>query len=169
MTTRSYRCYHREFNPEPLHFNHLEGDRVAAVHEEASLNDNERRNAIYHWSLIPRGRITRGSVPQILRYIYAPPQKRPRSGDGKQILPLTGYAETLARVCMPEWSPIGDWGLGVVSWTSTLRHGDSNTSPKTTKYITWGTSLTRVPPPKRRLGPGMCWDDAYAKINRMSP
>ena len=49
---------------------------------------------------------------------------------------------------MPEWSPIGGGGWGVVSWTRTLWHGDSNTPPNTTFYITCGTSLTRASPKK---------------------
>ena len=51
-------------------------------------------NTDYHSSLIarPKGRLARGSVSQILWYIYAPPQNRPRSGDTKQIIPLTGDA-----------------------------------------------------------------------------
>ena len=68
------------------------GGRVEAVHEEASLNENAIRTTIHHRSLVTRGRLARGSVSQILRYIYAPPQNRPRSGDAKQILPLTGDA-----------------------------------------------------------------------------
>ena len=51
-----------------------------------------------------------------------------------------------------------------VSWTRTLRHRDSNTPPKTTLYITCGTSSTCAAPPKRRLGTCMCLDDVYFKI-----
>ena len=64
---------------------------------------------------------------------------------------------------------LGGGGWGVVSWTRMLWHGDSNTPPKTTLYITCGTSPTRSVPPKIRLSPGICWDDAYVKINRMAP
>ena len=56
---------------------------------------------------------------------------------------------------------LGGGGCCVVSWTHTLRHGESNTPPKMTLYIICGTSLTFASPQKIRLGPGMCWDDAY--------
>ena len=75
VSTRSYRCYHQKFNTRPSYFHHLGGGRVAAVHEEASPNYNAKRTVIYHRSLVPRGRPARGSVPQMLRYIYAPPPK----------------------------------------------------------------------------------------------
>ena len=105
-------------------------------------------------SLVSRRRLARGSVPQMFRYIYAQPQKRPGSGYAKHILPLMADAAALARTRMPEWSPIGGWG--VVSWTRTLWHGDSNTPSNTTLYITCRTSPTRADPQKIRLGPGMC-------------
>ena len=73
VATRLDRCYHRQFNPKPSYFQHLVGGRVAAVHEEASLNENAKRTAIHNWSLIPRGRLVRGGVPQMLQYIYPPP------------------------------------------------------------------------------------------------
>ena len=79
VITCSDRCYHWQFNPKPLYFHHLAGGSVAAVHEEASPNENEKRTAIYHRSLVPRGRLARGSVPQMLRYIYAPSPKSPQT------------------------------------------------------------------------------------------
>ena len=112
VTTRSDFCYHWTFNTKPSYFHHFVGGRVTAVHEESPPNDNAKRTAICHRSLVPRGRLARGSVPQILQYIYTPPQNRPRSGDAKHIIPLTGDAAVLARVRMPKWSPIGGWGLG---------------------------------------------------------
>ena len=111
VTTRSYFCYHWQFNPKPSYSNHLVGDMLAAVHEEASPNENAKRTAIRYRSLVPRGRLARWIVPQMLRYIYAPPQNRPIPGDAKQILPLTGDAAALLCVHMPKWSPIGGWGL----------------------------------------------------------
>ena len=39
-------------------------------------------------------------------------------------------------------------GVGVVSWTRTMRHRDNNTPPKTTFYITCGTSSTSAAPEK---------------------
>ena len=78
LTTSLNRCYHRQFNPKPSYFHHLAGGRVAAVHEEPNPNENSKRTSIHHRSLVPRERLARGSVPQILRYIYAPPQNRPR-------------------------------------------------------------------------------------------
>ena len=74
VTTRSGRWYHRQFNPKTLYFHHLEGRRVAAVHEEASQIENVKWTSIHHLSLVPRGRLARGSVPQIIQYIYAPPK-----------------------------------------------------------------------------------------------
>ena len=52
----------------------------------------------------------------------------------------------------------------VVSWTRKLQHRESNNPPKTTLYITWGTSSTCAAPPKRRLGPCMCLDNAYVEF-----
>ena len=71
-------------------FHHLLGGMVTEVHEEASPDENSIQTTIHHQSLVPRGHLTRGSVSQMLRYIYAPPQNRPRSGNAKQILLLTG-------------------------------------------------------------------------------
>ena len=102
VTCRWDRRYHRQFNPKSLYFHHLAGGRVAAVHEEASTNDNAIRNNIYHRSLVPRGRLARGGVPQMLRYIYAPPPNRPISQDAKQILTFTGDAAALERACIPK-------------------------------------------------------------------
>ena len=99
VTTRSDLSYYRQFNRKLFYFHHLVGGRVAAVHEEVSLNKNEKRTAIHHRSLVPRGPFARGSVPQMLRYIL-PPQNRPRSRDAKQILPLTGDSAALARTRM---------------------------------------------------------------------
>ena len=75
---------------------------MAVVHEEASPNENAKRTAINHRLIVPRGRIARGIVPQMLRYIYAPSQNRPISGDAKQILPLTGDSVVLANARMPD-------------------------------------------------------------------
>ena len=36
----------------------------------------------------------------MLEYIYAPPQNRPRSGDAKHILPLTGDATAFGHACV---------------------------------------------------------------------
>ena len=112
VTTRSVHCYYQQLNPKPLYFYHLAGVRVAAVQEEASLNEKSKRTAIHHQLLVPSGRIVRGSVPQMLRYIYAQPQNRRISGDAKQILPLTGDAAALVPARMPKLSSIGGWGLG---------------------------------------------------------
>ena len=60
-------------------------------------------------------------------------------------------------------------GCCVVYWTRTLWHGGSNTPPKTNLYITCRTSSICTSPPKIWLGPGMCWNGAYVKINRMEP
>ena len=111
VTHRLDCCYHRQFNPKPSYFHHLAGGRVAAVHEEASPNENAKRSTIHHQSLVPRVRLTRGSVSQMLQYIYSPPQNRSRSGGDKQILPLTWDAAALGRAPMPEWSPIVGRGL----------------------------------------------------------
>ena len=59
---------------------------VAAIDKEASPNENAKRTAIHLRLLVPRGRLTRGRVPQMLRYIPHPPI----SGDAKKILPLMG-------------------------------------------------------------------------------
>ena len=102
VTTCSDCCYHWKLNTKPSYFHHLTGGRVVAVHEEASPNENEKWTAIHHQSLVPRRRITRGSVPQMLQYIYPPPQKKNLSGDAKHIIPLMGESAALARACMSE-------------------------------------------------------------------
>ena len=112
VTTRLYCCYHRKLNPKPSYFHHLAGGRVAEVHEEASPNKKAKRAAIHNRLLTPRGGLARESVPQTFRYIYAPPQNCPRSGNAKQIFPLMGDAAGLARERMPDWLPIGGWGFG---------------------------------------------------------
>ena len=61
-------------------------------------------------TLVSRGRHARGGVPQIIWYIYAPPQNRPKSGDAKHILPLTGDAAALAGA---HARVIPNWGVGV--------------------------------------------------------
>ena len=127
VTFCSDRCYHQKFNPEPSYFHHLAGGRVKEVHEEASPNENEKRTTIHHQSLVPRGGLARGSVPQMLRYIYAPPQNRPRSGDAKQILPLTGDAASLGRVPMPEWYLIPWLGEGFVVLSLECVHWNTGT------------------------------------------
>ena len=57
---------------------------------------------------------SRGGVFHRCSDIYTPPpQNLHRPGNSKQILPLTGDAVALARVHMPEGSPMGwRWGLG---------------------------------------------------------
>ena len=108
VTTSSDRCYYWQFNPKPSYFHHLEDGRVADIHEEAYPNENAKRTTIHHQSLVPMGRLKRGSAPQMLRYIYASPPNRPRwgilnrSGNTKQILPLTGDSVALECAPMPE-------------------------------------------------------------------
>ena len=99
VTCRLYHYLHRKFNTKPSYFHHLVGGRVVAVHEEASLNDNRIRTTIHHQSLVPMGRLARGSVSHMLWVIYAPHQNRPRSGDAKQILPLTRNAAAFGHAC----------------------------------------------------------------------
>ena len=106
VTTCSDCCYHWQFNPKLSYFHLFAGGRVAAVHEEASPNDNEKLTTIHHWLLVPRGRFARGGVPQMFQYIGAPPQNRPRSGDAKQILSLMRDAAALEHAPMPKLSPI---------------------------------------------------------------
>ena len=139
VTTRSDCFNHRQFNTKPLYFHHLSGGMVSAVHEEASLNENEKRTAIHHWSLVPKGRLTGGSVTQMIRYIYAPPQNRPSSGDAKYILPLTGDAAALAH----------GWGVEMFS----LKHVCCDTGT-ITPHRKWLCILhaehpQRAPPPKK--------------------
>ena len=144
VTNRSDCCYHREFNPKPSYFHHLAGGRVAAVHKEASPNDNEKRTAIHHQSLVPRGRLVRGSVPKMIRYIDTHPQKLPRSRDAKHIIPLTGDAESLARAharVIPYWGV----GVGVLS----LEHVHCDTGK--VKYHQKRQSILHVEHPRRAL------------------
>ena len=62
-----------EIKFKPSYFHHLAGGRVAGVHKKASLKNNANQTAIHHQYLVPKGRFERGSVPQMLRYIYPPP------------------------------------------------------------------------------------------------
>ena len=61
-------------------------------------------------------------------------------------------------------------GCCVVSWTCTLRHGDSNTPLKATFYITCGTSSTCAAPQKKTVmsqyvfGWCLCQDKLYGTI-----
>ena len=132
-------------------FYHLEGVRVAAVHEEASPNENSKRTTIHHRLLVPRARIARGGVPQILWYIYAPPQNRSRYGDAKHILPLTADAAVLRRAPMPEWSPIRGRGLLCFLLNVYAETRGQNTPLKTILYITCGTSSTCAAPKKKTV------------------
>ena len=125
MTYCSCRCHHRLFKSKPSYFHHLAGDRVAAVHEEAS--PIPRRRSQRRWQTPQRQRRrrrpsrggrnecrrerkgpTRSREPILRRQMRSrigrksnpagkrqpggasPPQNRPRSGDAKQIIPLTG-------------------------------------------------------------------------------
>ena len=105
VTFSSDCCYHQRFNPKPSYFHHLAGGRVVAIHKEASPNENAKRTTIHHRSLVHKRRLARGSVPQMLQYIYAPPQNRPISGGAKQILPLIGDAAAFGHVCLHQ----GQW------------------------------------------------------------
>ena len=169
VTTQLDRCDQWQLNPKHSYFHHLAGGRVAGVDEEASPNENTKRTTIHYRLLVPMRRLARRSVLQMIQYIYAQPQTCLKSGYAKKILPLTADTAELAPARILEWSPIGVWRFCVVSWTRTLWQGSSITPPKTTLYITCKTSLTCTAPQKRRLGPGMCWDDAYVKINYMAP
>ena len=115
---------------------------VAADNKEASPNENEKLTAIHRRSLVPRGRLARGGIPQMLQYIYAP--SPPDRGMLNRYLP-SQYMPQRLRVCARPSNPW--WGRGGgVSWTCTLRHGDSKTPWKMTKYITWGTFPTCAAP-----------------------
>ena len=104
VTCHSYCCHHQQLNPKPSYFHHLAGVRLEEVHEEASPNYNAIWTTIHHRWLVTRGGLERGSVSQMLRYIYFLPQHRPRSGYYKQILPLTGdvteFGHAYAISCM---------------------------------------------------------------------
>ena len=74
-----------------------------------------------------------------------------------------------ARVCPSDpWLGVGGWG--VYSWTSTLRHGDSNTPPKTTLYIKCGTFPTCAATQKNTIRSRyvlrwcLCQDKMYVAI-----
>ena len=92
VTTCSDICYHMQSNPKPSYSHHLASGRVAAVHEKASPNYNTKQITIYHRLLVPRGRLTRGSVPQMPQYIYAPPKTAPDQGVLNIYFPL--YSNT---------------------------------------------------------------------------
>ena len=108
VTTHSYRCYRQKFNPKLSYFHHLEGGRVSAVHEKASPNENAKQTAIHHRSLVPRGRFARGSVPQMLCYIYPP--SPPDRGVLNRYFPSQDTPQRW-RARILERSPVGGVGL----------------------------------------------------------
>ena len=77
--------------------------------------------------------------------------------------PKTALDQGMLNIYFPSWETYQCWGArpllsdprfgvgvcSVVSWTRILRHRDSNTPPKTTLYITCGTSLICAGPPKK--------------------
>ena len=118
MTTSSDCYYHWKFNPNPSYFHLLTGGRVAVFHEEASHHYNAKHTAINHWSLVPRGRLTRGGGCSTKTPIYIgptpiPPQIRGRWRDTSPHGRRQGVG---ARTC-PSDPLLGDGGCSVVSWS----------------------------------------------------
>ena len=147
VTCRSDRYYHQKSNPKTSYFHHLTGVRVSEVHEEASPNDNANEPSINHWSLVPRGRLTRGSVSQLLWYIYAHPKTAPDQGMLNRYIPSRETPQRWGALPCPSDPQLGVGVCCVVSLTRMMQHGESNTPPKTTLYITCGTSSTCAAPP----------------------
>ena len=86
---------------------------------------------------------------------YFSPQETPRSWR--------------VRAC-PSYPQLGGGGYGVVYWTRTLQHRDSNIPQKMTKYITCGISLTcAAPTPSAQTLPGAFLDVAspYTRCARV--
>ena len=112
---------------------------------------------------------SRGGVFHKCSDIYTPPQTKIYQGMLNIYFPSQETPRRwCARACPSDtWLDGGGWG--VVSWTHTLWHSYSNTPQKTRKYITCVTYPTHASPKKRQLGPSMCSNDAYVKINHMAP
>ena len=116
------------------------------------------------------GGVSREGVFQKCSNRYTPhPKTAPDQGMLNRYFPSRDTPQYWgARPC-PSDPRLGGGGCCVVSWTRTLRHGDINTPPKRTLYITCGTYSTCAVPKQRRLGTFICCYDAYVKINRMAP
>ena len=84
----------------------------------------------------------------MLRYIYAPPQNRPRSGDVKQIPPLTGYTAALARA---HARGILNWGAGFgVLYLERVRCETGTVTPHQKRLcILHAEHPRRAPPPPK--------------------
>ena len=168
VPTRLDRCYHRQFNPKPYIF---------TIFQVAGWQRSMRRPSLTRMQNGPLFIINRsspggGSQEGVLHKcfkIYTPhPKTAPDQGMINRYSPSWETPQRWrARPC-PSDPRLGGGGFCVVSWTRMLKHGDSNTPPKTTLYITCGTSSACAAPQKRRLGTSMCCDDAYVKINCMA-
>ena len=100
----------------------------------------------------PKGAAHEGRCPTNAPiYIQPPP---PRSGDAKQILPLTGDAAALAHTRMPEQSLIGGGGGGGLS-LELIRFDTRTVSPhRKRQVILHAKNPQREPPQKlRRVHP----------------
>ena len=147
VTTRSDRCYHWQFNPKPSYFHNPAGGRDGSG-PWGGLPEQECKTDRHSSSVArPQGaaREEEGSTNAPI-YICPPPP--PRSGDAKQILPLTGDAVALACASMPERSPMrGRWGGGLSP--ERVRCNTGTVTP----HGKWQSILHaehpwRVPPPK---------------------
>ena len=88
-------------------------------------NENVKLTTIHHRSLSPRGRLASGSVPQIIRYIYALPQNLPRSGNCQtDTSPHKKHRSVGARTNV---LLIPDWGVGVFVLSLELVRCDTGT------------------------------------------
>ena len=94
----------------------------------------------------PPGGGSRGGAFHKCSDIYTPPPKTaPDQGMLNRYFPSQETPRRW-RALIPKWAPLGGGDWGVVSWTSTLRHGDSNTPMKMTLYITCKISPTYAAP-----------------------
>ena len=83
-------------------------------------------------------------------YIRPPSQNRPRSGDAKQIIPLTGDDTALARA---HAQVIPNWGVGVGVLSLERVHCDTGTvTPYPKQFYILHTEHPRRAPPQGKYG-----------------
>ena len=145
VTTHLDQCYHLKYIPKTSYFHHFAGGRVAAVHEEASPNENTKWTTIHHRSLVPRGRLARGGCPSNAP-IYTPhPKTAPDQGMLNRYFLSQDTSRSWREHAWPSYLWLGVWS--VVYWRRTLNHGDITTQRKMTNYVTILTSSTHAAPP----------------------
>ena len=117
-------------------------------------------------SLSPGG-VLQGGVFQKFSNIYTThPKTAPYQGMLNRYFPSRETPRRWRALSYPSDLRLEGGGWDVVSLTCMLQHRDSTPHQKLLCILHAEHPLHA--PPKKRLGPGMFWDDAYVKINRMA-